>query len=366
MPGVGVVADGAIVRVASADVIRVVPSVGMLELVLMARVALARRSREDLVGVALDAIDSAVAAGERELRSIMIERYLIPGGGVVADGAVVLVVESLVIWVGHVERLLLVAGPAVGRSTGVLSRDVTFLAVGRLVRPGERELRLAMIERHPVPRLLRVADGAVVVVAMLDVIRVPCRLEPCLMAGVAIEGCPVIPLTSVAGVAGEPGVSSGQLEPRPGVVECSVIPIIGGVADGAVVVVVPGDVIRVFDAVVVGLVTGPAVGRRSGEPSSDVALVAGSCPVRTGEREGSLVMIECRSVPAAHRMADGAVVVVVVRCVIRVASRIERRVVTVVTFVRRPLEHPADMARGAVNRDMCADQRVGRPLMVKR
>jgi hypothetical protein len=92
-------------------------------------------------------------------------------------------------------------------------------------------------------------------------------------------------------------VSTGEREPRCGMVECRVLPIHRRVTLGTVVVELASYVIGIRCSIEVGCMTIPACHRQILIHVVDVATVTGHGLMGTGERKPSCCVIECRRSP---------------------------------------------------------------------
>ena len=94
--------------------------------------------------------------------------------------------------------------------------------------------------------------------------------------------------------------------------------------------------IRIADALIIILVTGPAIARRV-LIAARVAVDAVDRRVPTRQREGRLVVIERRRRPAGGRVAAGAIVIKAVADMIRIADALVIILVTGPAIARRVL-----------------------------
>ncbi len=126
-------------------------------------------------------------------------------------------------------------------------------------------------------------------------------------------------------------------------------------ADRAVVRVLIGRVVG--RAIVIGLVAGPAVRRRSLELSVNVALRAGHRNVGAGQGERRAAVIKLCRGPAVGVMADRAVVIVIAGHMIRIADSLVIGLVTGPAVRWRAHVLPVDMALYAGHGHVCPGER---------
>jgi len=278
--------------------------VGSVVIGLMAGIAVSRNGGVVVVDVARGASDRSMGARQRKHRS-MIKGRGRPRRGGVAQSAIGRETRSYVIRIGSPGEILGVARIAIGRKGGVVIVDVACSAGHRDVRAGQRERRGVVIERGSRPVGGAVANrarrgqtagrmgrgiGAVVILCV---------------AGVTVGGqaAGVIAI-DVARGAGHSGVRAGQRERRRVVIEGRRSPVGGRMADRAIGWEASCNVRRIGGASEVLLVAAIA-GRRQGRVVViDVARSAGHRGVRTGEREGSLAVVEHGAIPVRGGVAN--------------------------------------------------------------
>ncbi len=149
-------------------------------------------------------------------------------------------------------------------------------------------------------------------------------------------------------------MSAGQLVSHRSMVELSGIPSSGRMTDGAIVIVVPINVARIADAIEGRHVTGKAVPRNALELPIDMTNVASHRTVSPGQGESRPIMVNLRRMPGVGRMANRAVVVIVVLNVIRIAGAVEDRHVASEAVGRSVRKLPVNMAVCASHRPVRA------------
>ena len=125
-----------------------------------------------------------------------------------------------------------------------------------------------------------------------------------LMAGVTIRGHGCVVVVGVALRAGQRCMRARQREDRC-VIECGRRPVGRGVAQGAIGGEARRDVGRIGCAGKVGLMATIAIGWKRQVVVIGVALRAGDSRVRSGEREGCVVVVEGGGRPCRGVMAGG-------------------------------------------------------------
>jgi len=140
---------------------------------------------------------------------------------------------------------------------------MTVNAVKGGMSPGQRKLRLRMIEYRRGPAIGAVADLTGSGKSGGLVIGVGGIIVTVLMAGETFGRCPRVSARVTIDTI-QKSMSAGYGELSLVVIEYPRIPAVGGVAFGAVVAEIIGDVIGIARANIIVLVAGPAVGRRSG------------------------------------------------------------------------------------------------------
>ena len=130
------------------------------EVGLMATVAIGRQRCVVVVHVAGRAGHALVGSGQRECGLVVIEHRAIPGSGGVAGRAGGREAGRYMIRVSRPGEVGLVSTVAIGRKGGVVVVDVAGRAGHGLMRAGQRERRLVVIENRAIPGRGRVASRA--------------------------------------------------------------------------------------------------------------------------------------------------------------------------------------------------------------
>ena len=120
---------------------------GVIVIGLMAEHTLRGRALILSIHVALRTGNTDVCAGQREVRLIVIKRRRAPTGCRVTDRAIVIVLPLHMVGIRHTVVIILMTRPAVGRRSLILTIHMTGDTAHAGVRSGQRELRLAVIER---------------------------------------------------------------------------------------------------------------------------------------------------------------------------------------------------------------------------
>ena len=123
--------------------------------------------------------------------------------------------------------------------------------------------------------------------------------------------------------------------------------------------------VRIGRPVVILGVAGIAIRRRPREHVIDVAADARYSRMRSGQREGRVVVIEDRSGPRCRCMACSARGWEASRHVIWIGRSCEVCLVAGIAIRRRPGEHIIDVAAGAGHGGMCARQWEGRVVVIE-
>ncbi len=198
--------------------------------------------------------------------------------------------------------------------------------------------------------------------------------------GLVIRACSVIVIVLMAGetfrrrsgIAASVTIDTIQESMRAGygklclaVIECSCIPAIGGMAFGAIMAEIIGDVIGIVSSDIIFLVTRPAVRRRSG---ITVGMTFDTIQrgMRPRERELGLRMVERRWCPSGGGMALRAILAEIVRHVIGIADAVIVILVTGPAIRWRSGELPVYMTAGTVDRQMLAGQWETGKVMIER
>lgn len=155
----GVVAQLAILREPSGEVIRIISSLVILQ---MARRAGRAQSRILAARMAQGTGHSGVFSGKRKLGGVVIEGSSQPLRGGVTELAGLRETGRDVIGAGGGLVILQMAGNAIGADVGVVAISVTLQARDSGVRPGKRKLRQVVIEGRAVPGGSVMAGGAIV------------------------------------------------------------------------------------------------------------------------------------------------------------------------------------------------------------
>jgi hypothetical protein len=255
--------------------------------------------------VTLEAVRLDMRSGERELRVVVIECRFAPLGSAMTDCAIVRVVLLNVIGIVCAFEIGLVTRPAIDGRSLKDSANVTFEAVRLNVRARQRELCVIMIKGRAVPICCVVAKRAVMRILLSEVILRSVVIF--FVTGPAVHRRARVAIR-VALKAVRLNVCAGQRELRRIVIERRLRPVNGRVADRAVLRILFRDVIRIFNARVVLLVTRPAIRRRALEHSANVTILTACQNVRTRQRESSRIVIEICLFPI-HRIVTLSAVV---------------------------------------------------------
>ena len=219
-----------------------------LEIRLMTGIASRRGPMIDAGAVALVTGPSGVAPGQGEKR--MVEVRWPPGADRVACIALVREARLRVVRVGRALIVRLMARIAKRRGPMIDAVTVALVTGPSGVAPGQGEKRVVEVRRPPGAD--RVAGGALVREARLDVVRVGRCLVIPLMAGIAERRRPMVDAIPMALVARATGVPAGQGEER--VIEVRRFPTVDRVACAALVREARLRVVRIGRSLVVRLV----------------------------------------------------------------------------------------------------------------
>lgn len=175
--------------------------------------------------------------------------------------------------VGHVVVIILVTAPAIGGSAGENAVQMTFLTNDISVSADEGECGIIMIEGGGSPALSSMALCAVMVNLGGIVVRILSAHIVGLMAGPTIGGSSGVYSVNMAFFAGNGSVLTGKRERSNIMVEGGRFPAIHGVTLSAIMVKLTGGVIGIGSAVIIVLVTAPALCGGSGENSVQMTLL---------------------------------------------------------------------------------------------
>jgi len=299
------------------------------------------------IHVALSATRGNVRSGQREIRRGMVETCRLPRHRRVTGGAFVTVISCHVVRILGALIIRLMACVTLLRSARVLAIRVTRGAVYIDVGPGQRERRQIVIKLRRCPSGGRVTLLARMRQLQLDVIWVIRAIIVCLMAGPTVLRRAVELPIYVALRATDIDVSPGKREIGQVVIEGSGLPRRRRVALCAIMIVVSSDVIWIGDALVIALVTRPAVRRQVLILSVHVAGQAVHIHMGASERESRIVMVEGRRSPAVCRVTLQAFVWKLILRMIRFVRILIIGLMTRPTVCRRAGVLAIDMALGA-------------------
>ena len=212
---------------------------------------------------------------------IVVKVGIVPIVGVVAAFAVVGEAGGGVVRVTCVVVIIIVAKVTVGRRI-IEAVRMTLGAVHLPVGAGKREAGGVVLKGRRRPGVSVVTDGAVVVELPGGVVGVGDAIVICFVTAETGRRVATILPADMALFAVYHPVRANELEGGGIVVKRGRRPNDGGMADGAVVVELPGGVIRVGDAVEIGFVATEASRRVATVLPADVALFAINRPMRAG------------------------------------------------------------------------------------
>jgi hypothetical protein len=165
------------------------------------------------------------------------------------------------------------------------------------------------------------ALGTGMTAVAFDMVRLCSGCKFVLMAAIAVSRC-VCESRGMTGQAGHARVCAGQRETRTIVIKQSFAPTTSIVALRTIMREVVCHMIRVFGPHELVLMTTIAISRRASESGGMAGDATGTC-MRTRQGEYGLAMVKCGRLPGRGAMALSAVMVEVVRRVIRVLGRDE-------------------------------------------
>ena len=232
----------------------------------------------------------------------------------------------------------IVTGEAFGGSSCIALELVALFATRQPMPSGQREIRLVVVNLGGSPAVGRVTDLAVVGEVAGGMVRVVCPFEVHLMTRPAIARQTVKLASRMARRAISGSVSAGQREIGRLMVEGGGLPGVGGMASGAVVVELALRMAGRFDLLEISTMTGKAIGCRAGKLAVDMALCTVGRPMRSGQWEGRLLVVEGRWLPSSSRVALQAVVIELTLDVVRLLNISEILRVTGVTVERRSIK----------------------------
>lgn len=171
------------------------------------------------------------------------------------------------------------------------------------------KLRLCMLKRTWFPHARCMTGEAIVIELTLHMIwRCDIR-EIILMTIVARDRRVRVLSVPVTLLAAFRCMSAREREARFIMIDGCRLPAFGRVTFRTIVIEISGDVIGIRDARKIVLVTSVAVGRRARVLPARMTIGAECSRVFIRERKPRLIMIECRGLPAVHRMALQAVMI---------------------------------------------------------
>ena len=160
------------------------------------------------------------------------------------------------------------------------------------VRARQRKPSSIMIESSTTPTTGIMAQRAIMTVSQLLVVGIGGSFVIGLMTRPAIRGGTVVHAVHMALRATGVDMRAGEREIRAAVIKARRRPAVGRVTYGAVVIIIPGDMIRIGHAFVIRLMTRPAIRRSAGKLSVDMAQGAVHADMRSRQWELRLIMIE--------------------------------------------------------------------------
>ncbi len=318
--------------------------------------------------MALRALHRSMGSGQRELGGrIVIELRALPLRGRVAHCAILGETRRHVVRIGRRVVIRQVAAIASGQRTGILAVDMALRALRVRVRPGQRELRLGVIELRARPLRGRVADRAVLREARRGVIGIGGRVVIGQVAALAGGQRAGILAVDMALRALHRGVGSGQRELGGRIViELRALPLRRRMAYGAILGEARRHVVGIGGAAVIGQVAAFAGGQRTGILAADMALRALHRRVGPGQREPCLVVVELCALPLRGRVTDRAVLREARRRVVGIGGAAVIGQVAALAGGQRTFVHVVQVALGALHRGVGSGQReLGGSTMVK-
>ena len=261
-------------------------------------------------------------------------------------------------------EVLPVASVAIGRRAGELAVDMALHAVGRPVGPGQREVRLLMVESRRFPADRRMALHAVVVELTLQMARLLNLLEVALVASVTVERRPVEAIVRMTRFAGRRQMRAGERKSRLVVIDPRRFPAVNRMAGRAIVVVGTGNVIRVRSGLEGGAMAVEA-DRRSAVVPGRVTGRAVNRPVSAEQRERRLVVIDRSRFPARRGVTGRASVIVVPPHMVRVGDSLEIGLMAGEAILRNAGEAASGVASRAINPDVSAGELKTGQIMVE-
>ncbi len=186
-PALHGMAGQAVAVESSAHMVRILR---LVEILLMTRDALLRRSGKDHSAMALLAFHLAVRAEKRKRRLVVIDgkRHTIqrlPRVGVMAIGALHREAHERVVRLGRLLVGFRMTSLTIEREAGIFAPDVALLTFDAQMRTGQPEIRQIVIKPRGFPACGRVARFAVMRELPFDVIRKRCGCVVVVMAGPA-------------------------------------------------------------------------------------------------------------------------------------------------------------------------------------
>lgn len=307
LPLSGSVANRAILRVPG---LQMVGTAGRLIILDMAAVAIGGRRRErSAAGMAGDALQRGVSAGQRELGGVVIKCRALPVGGRMTGVALGGKIRQRMIGIGGVLEIGEMTAPAgrgrtreliVGVAGGTLQGDVC---------AGQRKRRGVVIKRRALPAHKAMAKQAIVRKTRGDVVGTLGGVEVVDMAAIAIHRRSGVAAAHVALRALERGVRTYQREVREGrMIEFCALPAVEAMAARAVCRQIGSQVRRRRRLLIVGQVAAHALGTQPVENAHRrlaMAGVARNRRVRAKQREPIEVVLHVvhPNAPPPHGVA---------------------------------------------------------------
>ena len=294
-PTRGRVAEGAIRRETGLRVIRIR---GPVEIPDMTRAAIIRHRVEVAVHMALGTRHTRVRSGQRERSLGVIERRALPIRGAVAQGTVGRKSSRLMIRIGGPVEIIQMAARAVGRRGRKRPADMALIAGQRGMCPRQRKLRGRMVERCVFPLRGVVALGAIRGEPRQLMIRICRVVEVCDVTGGAICRRPGEFSACVTLHAAHRHVRARQCERSAVVIKRRALPLLRGMANGAVLRITPLKVIRIIRRLIILEMATVAVRRRACELTVHMAGRTWHGCMSARQRERCVVVIKRRALPA--------------------------------------------------------------------
>jgi hypothetical protein len=325
----------------------------LLEIRLVALVAVCIRQLIVAAGVTWLALRSNVRSGQRKLGCVMVERRRCPIRRWVALRAIMVEIAGNVIRVRRLLEISLMALVTVCIHQLIVATNVTWLALRGNVRSGQRKLGCVMVERRRCPIRRWVALRAIVVEITGNVIRVRRLLEIRLVALIAVRIRQLIVAARVTRLALSRNMRPSQRKLGCIVIECCSRPIRCCVTLRAIMVEIAGNVIRVRRLLEISLVALIAIRISQLVIAAGMAWLTLRGNVCTRQREQGGVVIERCRCPIGSRMTLRTIMVEVPSNVIRIRCLLEIHLMAGETGHGLPGKHIVAVATRALLGDVC-------------